>query len=151
MTVEPILLDTNVLLCFLMEPERLPKNTIERVANGANRVLFSVASLWEVAIKQALRRADFDFAAENVHTLAQETGFALLDITPAHIFRLSGLPLLHRDPFDRMLVAQSLSEGLRFLTTDAMLSAYSSSVEVAELREFPRPTYALCTTYHEVD
>ncbi len=66
MIVEEILLDTNVLLRFLFEPERLPADVIKRIADGRNRVWFSILSLWEIAIKQALRRDAFDFARENV-------------------------------------------------------------------------------------
>ena len=66
MIVEEILLDTNVLLRFLFEPERLPADVVERIADGRNRVWFSILSLWEIAIKQALRRDAFDFARENV-------------------------------------------------------------------------------------
>ena len=64
MTVEEILLDTNVLLRFLFEPERLPADVVERIAYGRNRVWFSILSLWEIAIKRALRRDEFDFAPE---------------------------------------------------------------------------------------
>jgi PIN domain nuclease of toxin-antitoxin system len=71
--VEEILLDTNVLLRFLFEPERLPADVVERIADGRNRVWFSILSLWEIAIKQALRRDEFDFAPENVNALAVET------------------------------------------------------------------------------
>ncbi len=130
MIVEEILLDTNVLPRFIFEPERLPADVVERIADGRNRVWFSILSLWEIAIKQALRRDEFDFAPENVNALAVETGFVRLDLAPTHIFRLLGLPLIHRDPFDRMLVAQCLTDRLRLLTTDGALPAYSPLVEV---------------------
>ena len=130
MIVEEFLLDTNVLLRFLFEPERLPAGVVERIADGRNQVWFSILSLWKIAIKQALRRDEFDFAPENVNGLALETGFVRLNLAPAHIFRLLGLPPIHRDPFDRMLVAQCLTGGLRLLTTDGALPAYSPLVEV---------------------
>lgn len=124
------LTDAKARLPFLFEPERLPADVVERIADGRNRVWFSILSLWEIAIKQALRRDEFDSALENVHALAVETGFVRLDLAPTHSFRWLGLSSIHRDPFDRILVAQCLTDRLRLLTTDGALPAYSPLVKV---------------------
>lgn len=122
------LLDTNVLLAALLVPERLPPEVIAGLTDAANTVYFSAASIWEVAIKRSLNRADFDFSPEDIHRLALDTGFTELPVKGEDCYPIASLPWHHRDPFDRLLVAQAQSLPAYLLTTDGMLSRYSELV-----------------------
>ncbi|HEX6442216.1 MAG TPA: type II toxin-antitoxin system VapC family toxin, partial [Stellaceae bacterium] len=93
-----------------------------------NDVLFSAASIWEIAIKFARRRSDFSVRPEVISRAALQIGFVELPVTSALAARVADLPLLHRDPFDRLLVAQAIAEPAVLFTADARLSAYSELV-----------------------
>ncbi|MGC9129122.1 MAG: type II toxin-antitoxin system VapC family toxin [Acidithiobacillus sp.] len=129
MTAQRLLLDTNVLLASLLAPERLPKATQKSLTEPRNTVLFSAASIWEIAIKRGLHRADFDFEPEHVVQLARETGFTELPLEGVHTYALASLPWHHKDPFDRILIAQAITLPARLLTTDTALTPYSSLVD----------------------
>ena len=122
------LLDTNVLLATLLAPERLPPEVVAGVSDSSNTVYFSSASIWEIAIKRSLNRADFDFSPEDIHRLALDTGFAELPVKGEDCYPLVNLPWHHRDPFDRLLIAQAQSLPAYLLTTDGVLSQYSELV-----------------------
>jgi PIN domain nuclease of toxin-antitoxin system len=117
-----LLLDTHALLWALAAPARLPRATAAAIRNPSNAVYVSAASVWEVAIKVALGKlkADLDVIVRSV----AEVGFEELPITLAHARRVFALPPHHRDPFDRMLVAQALEEGLTVVSRDPSLGAY---------------------------
>lgn len=125
---EPWLLDTQLLLWWAAQPERLPQDVLSGLADPEQPALFSVVSLWEVAIKTSLERSDFcvDAAALRQGLLAQ--GFVELPITAEHALAVARLPWVHRDPFDRLLVAVAQMEGLTLLTADQSLSAYGSGI-----------------------
>lgn len=125
-----LLLDTNVLLWALDEPAHLDPQTRDVLEGPANQVLFSAASIWEIAIKARLGRVDFPIRPEAIAESARSTGFIEILIHSAVAARVATLPLLHRDPFDRLLVAQAMAEPARFYTADAMLSADSELVVV---------------------
>ncbi|MDD2702192.1 MAG: type II toxin-antitoxin system VapC family toxin [Sideroxydans sp.] len=122
------LLDTNVLLAALLAPERLPQDVVAGVADAANTVYFSAASIWEIAIKRSLNRTDFDFSPKDIHRLALDTGFTELPVKGEDCYPLVDLPWRHRDPFDRLLIAQAQSLPAYLLTTDGTLSRYSELV-----------------------
>jgi len=122
------LLDTNVLLAALLAPERLPPEVVAGLTDASNTVYFSAASIWEVAIKRSLNRADFDFSPEDIHRLALDTGFTELPVKGADCYPVASLPWHHRDPFDRLLVAQAQSLPAYLLTTDGVLNQYSELV-----------------------
>lgn len=122
------LLDTNVLLAALLAPERLPPEVIAGLTDASTTVYFSAASIWEIAIKRSLNRADFDFSPEDIHRLALDTGFTELPVKGEDCYPIASLPWHHRDPFDRLLVAQAQSLPAYLLTTDDMLSRYSELV-----------------------
>jgi len=122
------LLDTNVLLAALLAPERLPPEVVAGLTDASNTVYFSAASIWEVAIKRSLNRADFDFSPEDIHRLALDTGFTELPVNGADCYPVASLPWHHRDPFDRLLVAQAQSLPAYLLTTDGVLNQYSELV-----------------------
>jgi PIN domain nuclease of toxin-antitoxin system len=126
-----VLVDTHLLLWAVASSRRLPKEARSLILDPANDVFYSAASVWEVAIKSALRRSDFKAnPTVLVRTLAQ-SGFSELPVTAAHAARVSGLPAIHRDPFDRLLVAQSLAEPMTLLTNDEVLLGYSPLVQLA--------------------
>lgn len=128
MTSHVYLLDTNILLAALLAPERLPKQVAADLADQHNTVYFSSASIWEVAIKRSLSRANFDFNPDDIHRLALDTGFAELPVSGEHCYPLVDLPWYHRDPFDRLLIAQAQSLPAYLLTTDGVLGSYSDLV-----------------------
>jgi PIN domain nuclease of toxin-antitoxin system len=125
-----LILDTHLLLWAAGRSHRLPKTVRALLEDPANDVFFSAASLWEIVIKSSLRKQDFDVDVAVLRPALTEMGFAELPISGAHAERLASLPALHNDPFDRMLVAQSLAEPLLLLTNDAVLGGYGESVKV---------------------
>jgi PIN domain nuclease of toxin-antitoxin system len=117
-----LLLDTHALLWALDTPARLRPATREAIESPANSVLVSAASAWEIAIKQALGRLDFPLA--RFDALLVEAGLTPLPISSAHAVTAGHLPPHHRDPFDRMLVAQALREDAVLVTDDAAMAPY---------------------------
>jgi PIN domain nuclease of toxin-antitoxin system len=91
-------------------------------------VWVSSASLWEIAIKHALGKGDMPISGEQALAWFRESGYRLLAIEPEHAVAVEGLPLLHADPFDRLLVAQAMTEPMRLLTHDPQVAAYSDSI-----------------------
>jgi PIN domain nuclease of toxin-antitoxin system len=125
-----LLLDTHLLLWASARSRRLPKEARRILENPRNEIHFSSVSLWEIAIKLGLRRSDFRADLGLLRPALSDMGFVELPVTGAHAERLVDLPPIHRDPFDRMLVAQSLSEPLILLTNDDALEAYGNVVRV---------------------
>ena len=122
------LLDTNVLLAALLAPDRLPQEVVGGLTDLSNKVYFSSASIWEVAIKRSLNRNDFDFSPVDIHRLALDAGFSELMVKGEDCYPLVNLPWHHRDPFDRLLIAQAQSLPAYLLTTDGVLGQYSELV-----------------------
>lgn len=120
-----VLLDTHLLLWSLGEPTRLPAAARTRL--NASDVYVSAASIWEISIKSALGKLQAD--PNLILGALQDTGFLLMGISPVHAAFVRRLPLHHRDPFDRMLVAQATVEGMGLLTNDAALDPYGPVVE----------------------
>ncbi|TCJ13003.1 type II toxin-antitoxin system VapC family toxin [Parasulfuritortus cantonensis] len=131
---QTFLLDTNILLAALIAPESLPVDIQTQLSDPANSILFSAASLWEIAIKCSLGREDFNFRPEDIQQLATDTGFTELPVLSSHCHNLTDLPWHHRDPFDRLLVCQAQTIPAYLLTTDGMLAKYSALVRVVTLR-----------------
>lgn len=123
-----ILLDTHVLIWALDSPERIHAEAQATLENGDNTVFFSAASIWEISIKISLDRADFSFSPELVQQKAIETGFIELPVQSTHTLGVSRMPWHHRDPFDRLLIAQALSIPAWLYTADDTLLAYSELV-----------------------
>jgi PIN domain nuclease of toxin-antitoxin system len=119
------LLDTHVLLWALSAPEKLTKEMRDIIEDPGESIWFSVASLWEVAIKSALGRPDFTFDAREIWGAARDTSFLELDVQALHVFKLRELPALHQDPFDRLLLAQANAMNMHLLTVDARVLQYS--------------------------
>jgi PIN domain nuclease of toxin-antitoxin system len=125
-----LLVDTHLLLWATARSRRLPKPARLLLEDPANEVFFSAASLWEIVIKAALRNPDFNLDVTALRPALAEMGFAELSVSGAHAERLASLPPVHKDPFDRMLVAQSLAEPLILLTNDRVLAGYGDVVNV---------------------
>ena len=123
-----LLLDTNILLWALIEPGKIKADVRSELEDPGNEVLFSAASVWEMSIKAALGRADFQVAPEAIVAAAQATGFLELPIRSVAALRVRVLPHHHRDPFNRLLVAQAMTEPALLYTADAQLGAYSELV-----------------------
>jgi PIN domain nuclease of toxin-antitoxin system len=123
-----LLLDTQVLLWAAGQPERLSAAARKLLNDPRNELLFSAASIWEIAIKHTLGREDFRVEPRVLRRGLLDNGYAELPITSQHAVSIDGLPPLHRDPFDRLLLAQALSEGISLLTGDAQLARYPGPV-----------------------
>ena len=124
-----ILLDTQCWLWLHAEPERFGAEALAAIEDTRNRLFFSAASAWEIAIKYALGRLPLPVPpADYVPSRMRVADTAALPITLEHAFRVAELPPHHRDPFDRMLVAQGQVEGLRLITTDRKLASYDVDV-----------------------
>lgn len=116
------LLDTHTFLWWLSDSTQLSLNVKSVIADSDNRVFISHASQWEVSIKVAIGRLEFPM--DRLEFEVEENGFELLSITTPHIIQSSNLPMHHRDPFDRMLIAQAQSESLVLLSKDQMFPEY---------------------------
>ena len=119
-----VLLDTHLLLWAAGSPQRLPKTALSILKARDNALLFSAASVWEVVIKSGLGRSDFQVDAPRLRQGLLLHGYEELPITCEHALAVRALPYLHKDPFDRILLAQAQSEGLTLLTVDSELAAY---------------------------
>ena len=122
------LLDTHLVLWAALQPERLSAKAVKLIGDRSIELNYSVATIWEIAIKSALGRADFNVDAQTLRSWLLEQSFAELSITAPHALLAGTLPAHHRDPFDRMLVAQAVVEGLTLLTVDDTLGRYGKSV-----------------------
>jgi PIN domain nuclease of toxin-antitoxin system len=123
-----LLLDTQLLLWAAGQPERLSARAKRQLNDPANELLFSAASLWEIAIKTGLGRDDFRVEPRVLRRALLDNGYVELPITSEHAVNVDGLPPLHKDPFDRLLLAQALVEGITLLTADAQLARYRGPV-----------------------
>lgn len=120
------LLDTHILIWALVDPDKIPRTMREIIQDAGNRVWFSSASIWEIAIKHSLAKADFPIEPTTIWKAAREIGLEELAVTSEHAVRVDGLPWLHRDPFDRLLVAQAQVAAMKLLSSDLNVNAYFS-------------------------
>lgn len=128
------MLDTHVLLWALFEPERLSASAHALLESSENPVLFSAASMWELSIKIGNGRLDLVATAEQILAGALELGFEELPVRARTTLRVATLPMHHRDPFDRLLIAQAMDEPATLLTADSMLARYSELVSIVAPR-----------------
>ncbi len=123
-----LLLDTHVLLWAAGEPARLPASARRLINDADNEPLFSVASLWEIAIKRGLGRKDFQVDARLLRRGLVDNGYGELPIMSEHVVAVEDLPAIHKDPFDRLLVAQATVEGITLLTLDLVVARYPGPI-----------------------
>jgi PIN domain nuclease of toxin-antitoxin system len=123
-----LLLDTHILLWAAGKPEKLSEATRILLTTPENSLFFSAASIWEIVIKLGLGREDFNVDPHRLRKMLVVHGYAELPVTAEHALKVDSLPLLHKDPFDRLLLAQARAEGMLLLTGDAAVSQYQKSV-----------------------
>lgn len=123
-----LLLDTHLLLWAANQPKKLTRKARAMIADEGNALAFSAASIWEVAIKSALGRADFVVDAGQLSQGLVANGYEEIPVRSVHATQVAYLPALHADPFDRLLVAQARIEGLLLVTSDPLVAKYGASV-----------------------
>lgn len=126
-----VLLDTHIALWAITADPRLPRQAEHLIADPTNTVVVSAASIWEITIKHALARGlptDMPVSGPDVLTYFRGAGYELLAVTADHAAAVAALPDLHRDPFDRVIIAQALHEPLHLVTHDAIVKTYGGSI-----------------------
>lgn len=123
-----LLLDTHLLLWAAGKPSQLPRAARTLLSSPGNELFFSAASLWEIAIKQGLGRKDFQVDARLLRRGLLDNGYIELPVTGEHAVAIGNLPPVHKDPFDRILVAQAAVEGIMLLTVDPLVARYPGPV-----------------------
>ncbi len=123
-----LLLDTHLLLWSAGQPDRLSAAARSLLEVPANDLVFSVASLWEITIKRGLGRADFRVEPRVLRRGLRDHGYTELAITADHALAVDLLPPIHKDPFDRLLLAQAVMEGITLLTADPLVARYPAPV-----------------------
>jgi PIN domain nuclease of toxin-antitoxin system len=124
-----LLLDTHLLLWAAGRPDQMPAGALVLLDDPNNELLFSAASLWEVTIKRGLGRDDFQVDSRLLRRGLLDNGYSELAITSEHAIAIDLLPPIHKDPFDRILIAQSMVEGITLLTADPVVARYPSPVQ----------------------
>jgi PIN domain nuclease of toxin-antitoxin system len=123
-----LLLDTHLLLWAAGVPGKLPTAARRLISNKRHELYFSAASLWEIAIKQSLAREDFRAEPSLLRRGLLENGYHEVPVTGEHAIAVAVLPALHKDPFDRILVAQAVVEGLQLVTADTQVARYPGPI-----------------------
>lgn len=123
-----LLLDTHLLLWTAGQPERLSSTARQLIEAEENELIFSTASLWEIVIKRGLGREDFKVDPRLLRRGLLDNGYSELPIGSEHVVAIDTLPQLHKDPFDRVLIAQALVEGITLLTRDPVVASYPAPV-----------------------
>jgi len=124
-----LLLDTHLLLWAAATPERLSSTAMALIENPDNTLVFSAVSLWEITIKRGLGRNDFRADPGLLRRGLVENGYQELPITSIHAIAVGHLPPIHKNPFDRMLVAQAVSDGMLLLTGDDQVASYPGPIQ----------------------
>jgi PIN domain nuclease of toxin-antitoxin system len=125
-----LLLDTHILLWMAAEPEKLSAHALNLLEDLDNTLYFSAASIWEIAIKTGLERQDFKVNPREIRAQLLGKGLSEIAINGLHAISVGDLPAIHKDPFDRILLAQAMREDITLLTTDAILARYPGPLMV---------------------
>src|SRR5438270_4177909 len=125
-----VLLDTHLLLWAAGLPDRLSPAALQWIEDPENEIVFSAASIWEVAIKRGLGRSDFQADPRLLRRGLLDNGYTELPILSDHVVAIDSLPLIHKDPFDRLLVAQATVEGITLLTADSAVAQYPGPIRM---------------------
>lgn len=118
------LVDTHALIWFITDHDKLPFKTKLLIENKENNCFVSIASFWEIGIKNSIGRLDLNSDLKTIFQIIDETGFETLPITTNHILRNTSLDFHHQDPFDRIIIAQSLAENMTIITKDTQFKNY---------------------------
>jgi PIN domain nuclease of toxin-antitoxin system len=123
-----LLLDTHLLLWAAEKPGRLSPAARKLMNDAGNELMFSAASFWEIAIKRGLGRRDFQIDPRLLRRGLLDNSYSELPVGSDHALAMDGLPRLHKDPFDRILIAQAIVEGITLLTADPLVAQYSGPI-----------------------
>lgn len=123
-----LLLDTHVALWAITDSPKLPKQARELIESPRSTVWISAATIWEIAIKHSLGRGDMPVSSQDAVRYFRESGYRFLSVEPEHAAAVEALPALHADPFDRILVAQAITEPMRLITHDPIVARYSDTI-----------------------
>ena len=124
------LLDTHILIWAAISPHKFSSDLASLLSDPSNHLYFSSASIWEISIKESLGKRDFKFSSKKLYDGLIENGYKELKVSALHAMEVIKLPFIHRDPFDRILVATAIWENMPLLTNDSTLSPYHSLVRV---------------------
>ncbi len=125
-----LLLDTHLLILASSSPEKLSDEAKIQLLRADNQLFFSTVSIWEISIKSALQKEGFKINAKHLYRGLLRAGYQELCMSAEHALSTETLPLLHKDPFDRLLLAQATTEGMMLMTADTQLHAYGHPVMV---------------------
>lgn len=123
-----ILLDTHIALWAITDSPRLSAQARELIQAPVSTLWVSVASLWEITIKHSLGRGDMPVSGKDARGYFEQSGYRMLSVEAEHVLAVAGLPPHHQDPFDRLIIAQALTEPMRLMTHDQQLLRYSDTV-----------------------
>jgi PIN domain nuclease of toxin-antitoxin system len=119
-----ILIDTQAFIWFVENDKQLPVKIKKELEDSGNSIIISIASLWEMVIKMSLDKLQLGCDIEEMIDMIYQNGFEILPILPIHIIKLSKLDYFHRDPFDRIIISQSLSEDIQIVSSDRIFDDY---------------------------
>ena len=123
-----LLLDTHILIWNAREPHRLTPRCLALINDPASELFFSAISIWEIAIKQSLGKPGFDIRANVIRRGLLQNLYQEIPLSSLHAVAVESLPLIHQDPFDRILIAQAITEGITLLTSDKRLAQYPGPI-----------------------
>jgi PIN domain nuclease of toxin-antitoxin system len=123
-----VLLDTHIALWAIQDSPSLTSRAREIILSPGNTIHVSTASVWEISIKFSLDHGDMPIGGKEALAYFREAGYRILPIEPEHVVEVQNLPAHHKDPFDRLLVAQALTEPMRLLTHDSLVARYSDTI-----------------------
>jgi PIN domain nuclease of toxin-antitoxin system len=123
-----VLPDSHILAWFAEDDPKLSNEMRSILEDDSNQMFFSSASIWELTIKKALNRGGFNIEPRVLHRALLDNGFDELFVTSRHAFGVEALPLHHKDPFDRILIAQATTEGILLLTSDQTIAQYDGPI-----------------------
>ena len=124
------LLDTHILIWAAISPHKISPELASLLSDSSNHLYFSSASIWEISIKESLGKRDFHVSSNKLHDGLVENGYKEIKVSSLHAMGVIKLPFIHRDPFDRILVATAIWENMPLLTNDSTLSPYHSLVRI---------------------
>jgi len=124
------LLDTHILIWAAISPHKISSELASLLSDPSNHLYFSSASIWEISIKESFGKKDFKVSSKKLHDGLIENGYKEIKVSALHAMEVLKLPFIHRDPFDRILVATAIWENVPLLTNDSTLSPYHSLVRV---------------------
>ncbi len=119
-----LLLDTHVLIWFFTDLEKLPRKVINHIESTSNNHFVSIASLWEMSIKHSINKIELEITLEAFYSEVKYSAIKIQPIRPTHLLSIADLPYHHRDPFDRLIIAQALTENYTIITKDKAFSSY---------------------------